>query len=81
MSETARVREPLEWSGLVRNDGIRIEQARARNNSWYLIVPDGTGFELRYASQSGNSVVVREASIEAARAAADVHADRYDTRA
>ncbi len=81
MSATTRAREPLEWSGLVRGDGIRIEQARARNNSWYLIVPEGTGFELRYASQSANSVVIREASIEAARAAADVHADRYDTRA
>jgi hypothetical protein len=81
MSEVTRVREPLRWSGLVRDDGIRIEQARARNNSWYLIVPDGDGFELRYASQSANSVVIREASVEAARAAADVHADRYDTRA
>ena len=80
MSEVTRVREPLRWSSLVRNDGVRIEQARARNNSWYLIVPDGAGFELRYASQSANSTVIREASIEAARAAADVHADRYDTR-
>ena len=81
MSELTRTREPLRWSGLVRIDGVRIEQARARNNSWYLIVPEGDGFELRYASQSANSVVIREASVEAARAAADVHADRYDTRA
>lgn len=81
MSKPPPVREPLRWSGLVRNDGLRIEQARARNNSWYLIVPEGAGFELRYASQSANGVVIREASIEAARAAAEVHADRYDTRA
>jgi hypothetical protein len=74
-------REPLRWSGLVRDDGIRIEQARARNNSWYVIVPDRAGFELRYASQSANDLVIRESTIEAARAAADVHADRYDTRA
>jgi hypothetical protein len=81
MSEPVHAREPLRWSGLVRGDGIRIEQARARNNSWYLIIPDRDGFELRYASQSANSLLIREASIEAARAAADVHADRYDTRA
>jgi hypothetical protein len=74
-------REPLRWSGLVRDDGIRIEQARARNNSWYVIVPDRAGFELRYASQSANDLVIHESTIEAARAAADVHADRYDTRA
>lgn len=80
MSDTPRVREPLRWERVDRRDGLRIDQARARNNSWYLIVPDGGAFELRYASQSANSVVVREASIEAARAAAEVHADRYDTR-
>lgn len=81
MSDPIGPREPLRWTGLVRGDGIRIEQARARNNSWYLIVPDRDGFELRYASQSANALVMRESSVEAARAAADVHADRYDTRA
>lgn len=81
MSAPRGTGEPLRWSPLVRPDGVRVEQARARNNSWYLIVPDGDGVALRYASQSGNSLVVREGSVEAARAAAEVHADRYDTRA
>jgi hypothetical protein len=81
MSDVSHARQPLTWTDLVRGDGVRIEQAPARNNSWYLIVPAGDGFELRYASQSANSLVLHERSVEAARAAADVHADRYDTRA
>ena len=81
MSAPSRGRDPLRWDVLVRADGIHIEQAPARNNSWYLIVPDGEGFELRYASQSANAVIVRETTADAARAAAEVHADRYDTRA
>ncbi len=32
-------------------------------------------------SRSADDLVIREATIEAARAAADSHADRYDTRA
>ncbi len=74
-------REPLRWETLARADGVEIEQARARNNSWYLIVPDGDGVELRYASQAGNYLVARCASHDEAKRAADAHADRYDTRA
>jgi hypothetical protein len=81
MSERERAREPLRWDALVRADGVRIEQARARNNSWYLVVPAGEGFEARYASQSANALIRLESSADAAKAAAEDHADRYDTRA
>lgn len=81
MSERERVREPLRWETLVRPDGARLEQARARNNSWYLVVPVGDAFESRYASQSANALIRVEGSADAAKAAAEDHADRYDTRA
>ncbi len=74
-------RQPLRWETIVRADGVEIEQALARNNSWYLIVPDGTELELRYASQAGNYLLARCASHDDAKRAADAHADRYDTRA
>ncbi len=35
---------------------------------------------LRYASRSANALVKVESSIEAAKAGAEAHADRYDTR-
>jgi hypothetical protein len=74
-------REPLRWSGLARSDGVSIEQARARNNSWYLIVPAADGsFELRYASQSANSHIMSTGTADDAKRAAETHADRYDTR-
>ena len=81
MSERDRAREPLRWTALVRSDGVRIEQALARNNSWYLVVPAGEAFEARYASQSANSLIRVEATADAAKAAAEDHADRYDSRA
>lgn len=81
MSETT-AREPLRWDALVRGDGVAIEQARARNNSWYLIVPAADGsFELRYASQSANSLILNTRDAGDAKRAAETHADRYDTRA
>ena len=81
MSETT-AREPLRWDSLVRSDGVAIEQARARNNSWYLIVPAADGsFELRYASQSANSLILNTRDASDAKRAAETHADRYDTRA
>ena len=74
-------RRPLEWTPLRRADGVTIEQAPARNNSWYLIVSDATGTcELRYASQSANALLGAGLSPEAAKAAAEAHADRYDPR-
>jgi hypothetical protein len=81
MSEGDRVRAPLRWEAIVRSDGVRVVQARARNNSWYLVVPAGDGYEARYASQSANALLKVEASDDAAKAAAEDHADRYDTRA
>ena len=81
MSETA-AQEPLRWSSLVRADGVAIEQALARNNSWYLIVPAADGsFELRYASQSANALILNTRDASDAKRAAETHADRYDTRA
>jgi hypothetical protein len=73
-------RQPLRWQTIVRPDGVEIEQALARNNSWYLIVPAENDLELRYASQAGNYLVARCASPDEAKRAADAHADRYDTR-
>ncbi len=82
MSTAARVRAPLRWASLTRPDGVVIQQARARNNSWYLIVPAADGScELRYASQSANTHVLSTRDIDEAKRAADTHADRYDTRA
>lgn len=81
MSETV-ARSPLRWEPLMRTDGVRIEQARARNNSWYVIVPAADGsFDVRYASQSANASIVLARSIDDAKRAAEDHADRYDTRA
>ena len=82
MSESVRVREPLRWSSLTRADGVTLEQARARNNSWYMIVPQGDGaWQLRYASQSGNFEILTTRGVDDAKRAAENHADRYDTRA
>lgn len=82
MTEAVKVREALRWARLTRADHVTIEQARARNNSWYMIVPIGDGaFELRYASQSGNFALLTTRGIEDAKRAAENHADRYDTRA
>ena len=80
MTETVRG-GALEWQEIERPDGVRIEQARARNNSWYLIVPERGIHTLRYASQSGNAVIAADVTPDAARLAAERHADRYDTRA
>ena len=68
---------PLEWETVRRADGVELLQARARNNSYYMIV----GGELRYASQAGNFLIETTASIDDAKRAAEAHADRYDTRA
>jgi hypothetical protein len=82
MSAADLRREPLRWQHLVRPDGLAIEQALARNNSWYLVVPAADGsFELRYASQSANAHLVSTRDIDEAKRAAETHADRYDTRA
>lgn len=82
MSTTLQARTPLRWLSLTRADGVVIQQARARNNSWYLIVPAPDGsFELRYASQSANAHILSTRDVDEARRAADTHADRYDTRA
>ncbi len=81
MSESVTVRQPLRWASFTRRDGMTIQQALARNNSWYMIVPAADGsFEARYASQSGNFLLAATADIETAKRAADEHADRYDTR-
>lgn len=81
MSTTLATRQPLRWAALTRLDGVTIEQARARNNSYYLVVPVGDGgWEVRYASQSGNFLVLTTRGIDEARRAAENHADRYDTR-
>ncbi len=82
MTTARRVRTPLHWMSLTRADGVAIEQARARNNSWYLVVPAADGsYELRYASQSANAHVLSTGDVEDAKRAAETHADRYDTRA
>lgn len=82
MSVTQRAGTPLEWAPLTRADGVVIEQARARNNSWYLVVPAADGsYELRYASQSANTHILSTGEVEEAKRAAETHADRYDTRA
>lgn len=82
MSAPGPAREPLRWQHLVRLDGLAIEQALARNNSWYFVVPAGDGsFELRYASQSANAQVMSTRDVDEAKRAAETHADRYDTRA
>jgi len=82
MSGPATLRAPLRWQHLVRPDGVAIEQALARNNSWYLVVPAADGsFELRYASQSANAHIISTRDIDDAKRAAETHADRYDTRA
>ncbi len=74
-------RRALRFTAFRRADGVTIEQAPARNNSWYLIVSDATGTcELRYASQSANALLGAGLLPEAAKAAAEAHADRYDTR-
>jgi len=74
-------RRELEFTPLRRTDGVTIEQAPARNNSWYFIVYDTAGIcELRYASQSANELLGVALSPDAARARAEAHADRYDTR-
>ena len=73
--------QPLRWSVVTPPGGASIEQAEARNNSWYLIVPAGGAFEARYASQSANALIGAGLSSVAAKAAAEAHADRYDTRA
>ncbi|MBM4420968.1 MAG: hypothetical protein FJ034_05190 [Chloroflexi bacterium] len=70
----------LGWTELRRDDGAVIDQASARNNSWYMIVPEAGAFTLRYASQSGSYVLARNLTKDAARAEAERHADRYDTR-
>lgn len=73
--------EPLRFTSLRRADGVTIEQAPARNNSWYLIVYGPTDrCELRYASQSANALLGTDLAPEAAKAAAEAHAARYDTR-
>lgn len=73
---------------MIRSDSVEIEQARARNNSWYMILPadaapgdsrDGST-DLRYASQSANTRIAAAVSSDQAKLAAEAHADRYDTR-
>jgi|GEM_PF-2058497 len=81
VSGPAGSRTPLRWDPMTPPGGRPIEQARARNNSWYLIVPTGDAFEARYASQSANALIGSDLSSDAAKAAAEAHADRYDTRA
>ena len=81
MSGAAEARQRLRWEPLTRPDGVRIEQALARNNSWYMIVPAGEGaWQLRYASQSGNFEILTTRDVDDAERAAEHHADRYDTR-
>lgn len=81
MSATGNAGTPLRWASLTRADGVVIEQARARNNSWYLVVPAGDGsYELRYASQSANTHILSTGDVADAKRAAETHADRYDTR-
>lgn len=81
MTTPAGSRAPLRWDPVTPPGGAPIEQAQARNNSWYLVVPAGDAFAARYASQSANALIGAGLSREAAKAAAEAHADRYDTRA
>ena len=82
MSERTTAREPLRWETLRRADGTEVLQARARNNSWYIVAPKSDGsFELRYADQSANTHLVSTGDVGDAKRAAETHADRYDTRA
>jgi len=81
MTSPASGRQPLRWTEVTPPGGTPVEQAAARNNSWYLIVPAGDTFETRYASQSANTLLGSGLSRAAAKAAAEAHADRYDTRA
>lgn len=82
MSERLVSRGPLRWETLRRSDGVEVMQARARNNSWYIVVPKTDGsFELRYASQSANTHIISTGDVNDAKRAAETHADRYDTRA
>ena len=82
MSLPPAVRGPLHWETITRADGVAVLQARARNNSWYIVVPKADGsFELRYASQSANTHLISTGDIGDAKRAAETHADRYDTRA
>ena len=75
-------RAPLRWDAVRRADGLEVLQARARNNSWYIVVPKADGsFELRYASQSANTHLISTGDVDDAKRAAETHADRYDTRA
>ena len=67
---------PLVWDTITRPDGLTLLQARARNNSYYMIV----GGEVRYASQAGNFLIAQTSSVDDAMLAAEAHADRYDTR-
>jgi len=81
MTRPAGAAAPLRWTIVTPPGGSPVEQAPARNNSWYLIVPAGGEFEARYASQSANALLGTGLSSAAAKAAAEAHADRYDTRA
>lgn len=82
MSDRTAMRGPLRWEAIHRPDGIEVLQARARNNSWYIVVPKNDGsFELRYASQSANTHLISTGDVNDAKRAAETHADRYDTRA
>lgn len=82
MTERVAARGPLRWEMLRRADGLEVMQARARNNSWYIVVPKTDGsFELRYASQSANAHIISTGDVNDAKRAAETHADRYDTRA
>jgi len=82
MSLPPAARGPLRWETITRADGVEVLQARARNNSWYIVVPKVDGsFELRYASQSANTHLISTGDIGDAKRAAETHADRYDTRA
>lgn len=70
----------LRWRPLRRPDGATIEQAPARNNSWYILVHDPSGTcEVRYASQSSNTRLAVGLSPDAAKREAEAHAARYDT--
>ena len=80
MSEQQSGARSLHWQQITRPDGAVLEQAPARNNSWYLLVAENGACTLRYASQSANAVIGRELTPEAARGEAERHADRYDTR-
>lgn len=81
MSRPASRAAPLAFAPVRRPDGVTIEQALARNNSWYVVVyGNDNRCELRYASQSGNLVLGTGLTPEEAHAQAEAHASRYDTR-